>query len=474
MTSERKHLGGRLKKLHKAMPVLKSAVSPLLTGKVEDWHGEYAYSIGLQAFIYGFPYIYNAQIRHKWVTDARDPNFIPYAAVNEFWHASRLMDATYRDGGCPNNDTLYSIAWVDLGPEPVVLSHPDMGERYFTFELIGIDSNNIDYVGQRTTGSKAGSFAVVGPGWDGELPADVNGSIARSANPWALIIGRTLVNGDADVATVRGLQEQYLLTPLSQWGQEKPARSQRRDVLEPIGPEKDPLGPFKTLNAMLEENPPPDHHDVVLEQFALVGIGPGLDIDEQPEAVKQGLMRAEAVGMALLKQQFLSGDWATIINGWRYPPPEIGRYGDNFLLRAADQSLAGIACNDPAEGVYLVAFTDADGHTFDKDGRYQLHFAADAMPPVDSFWSLGMYGPDLNLVSNPIDRYSIGDRTAGLDLDSDGGLTIYLQAESPSEGADNWLPSPATDGWFVILRLYLPRPEVIEATWQCPPVVRQS
>ena len=226
-------------------------------------------------------------------------------------------------------------------------------------------------------------------------------------------------------------------------------RSQRRDVLEPIEPEKDPLGPFKTLNAMLEENPPPEHHDVVLGQFALVGIGPGLDIEEQPEAVKQGLMRAEVLGMALLKQQFLSGDWATILNGWRYPPPEIGRYGDNFLLRAADQSLAGIACNDPAEGVYLVAFTDADGNTFDGDGRYQLHFEPDGMPPVDSFWSLGMYGPDLNLVANPIDRYSIGDRTVGLDKDPDGGLTINIQAESPGQDTvANWLPSPATDGWF--------------------------
>jgi hypothetical protein len=410
------------------------------------------------------------------VTEERDPTFIPYAAVNEFWHASRLMDASYRDGGCPNNDTLYSIAWLDLGPEPIVLSHPDMGERYFTFELIGIDSNNFDYVGQRTTGSKPGNFAIVGPEWKGDdLPSDVDGSVARSRSPWALIMGRTLVDDDADVEIARELQEHYRLTPLSQWGQEAPTPSQRHDVLEPIEPEKDPLGPFKTLNAMLEENPPPEHHDVVLEQFALVGIGPGLDVEAQPDAVKQGLIRAEVLGMAMLKQQFMSGDWATIVNGWRYPPPEIGRYGDNFLLRAADQSLAGIACNDPAEGVYLVAFTDAAGNTFEGDDRYRLHFDADGMPPVDSFWSLGMYGPDLNLVANPIDRYSIGDRTAGVVSDPDGGLTIHLQTESPGKDEEtNWLPSPATDGWFLILRMYLPRPEVIEATWECPPVERRS
>ena len=91
----------RVHKLAKAAPILKSAVKPLVSGKVEDWHGEYAYSLGLQAFIYGFPYIYNAQTRYKWVTQPRNPKFVPYAALNEFWHAAQLMDATYRDGGLP-------------------------------------------------------------------------------------------------------------------------------------------------------------------------------------------------------------------------------------------------------------------------------------------------------------------------------------------------------------------------------------
>src|SRR5215211_6076670 len=374
----------RVKKLAKAAPMLKSAVRPLVTGKVDDWHGEYAYSLGLQAFIYGFPYIYNAQIRHKWVTDPQNPAFVPCAAVNEFWHASRLMDASYRDGGCPNNDTLYSMAWVDLSREPIILSHPDMGDRYFTFELMGMSSDNFDYVGQRTTGSNAGIFAIVGPDWEGDLPADVGTSLAHAPSPWILIIGRTLVNDEADIATVRELQKEYKLTPLSQWGREEVGRPERRDVLESIAPEQDPLGPFKTLNAMLEENPPAAHHKLVLDQFARIGIGPGLDVEAQPDAVKQGLIRAEVLGMSLLKQQFLSGDWATIVNGWRYPPPEIGRYGDD----------------------YLVAFTDTQDGKFQGDGRYELHFEAAGTPPVDSFWSMAMYGTDMNLVANPLDRYS--------------------------------------------------------------------
>jgi hypothetical protein len=155
---------------------------------------------------------------------------------------------------------------------------------------------------------------------------------------------------------------------------------------------------------MLAENPPPAHHDLVPDQFARIGIGAGLDVEAQPQAVRQGLIQAEVLGMALLKQQFLSGDWATIINGWRYPAPGIGRYGDDFLQRAADQSLAGIACNDPAEAVDLVTFTDGEGRKLEAGSRFELRFEPSSMPPADAFWSLAMYGNDLNLVTNPIGR----------------------------------------------------------------------
>ncbi len=152
------------------------------------------------------------------------------------------MDATYRDGGCPNNDTLYSIAWLDLSEEPIILSHPDMGERYFTFELMGAGSDNFDYIGQRATGSKAGSFAIVGPDWEGELPEGVDQSREHSPSPMVLVMGRTLVNGDADVATVKELQKEYLLTPLSQWGQADVVRRSAAMCLCRSSPSRIPWG----------------------------------------------------------------------------------------------------------------------------------------------------------------------------------------------------------------------------------------
>ena len=193
-----------------------------------------------------------------------------------------------------------------------------------------------------------------------------------------------------------------------------------------------------------------------------------------PLEVPTGLTRAAAVGMALLKQQFLSGAWANLVNGWRYPPPELGRFCDDFLRRAADQSLAGIAANDPAEAVYLVNYDDADGDKLSPGKRYELRFDAEDLPPVEGFWSLTAYTEaDLNLIPNPAHRYSIGDRTPGLSRDSDGGLTIYLQPRSPgAERERNWLPTSVDNAWFVILRMYLPRPEVVAAKWECPGITR--
>lgn len=435
-----------------------------------DWRAEFAYTAGVQAFVYGFPYIYYAQLRHAWVTIRRDPEVLPYAAVNQFWHAGRLLDATYRDGGSPSTDSLYSLAWLDLREDPVILSHPDMGERYFAFQLAGFTSDNFGYVGQRTTGTSAGDFAIVGPGWHGDLPPGVR-TVEPSPTPWALVLGRTAVTGAADLLAAREMQQQYRLSPLSLWGVADAVVPDRRHVYAPP-PASDPLGPWKTLNAMLVENPPPPHHALVLNQVRDIGIGPGLDVEAQPVVVKEALGRAAVAGMALLRQQFISGDWASLINGWRCPPPEEGRFGDDFLRRAADQCLAGIAANDPAESVYLLNFQDADGAPFAPHGRYRLHFDADELPPVDAFWSLAAYtAADLNLIPNSADRYSVGDHASNLTRDADGTLTLYLQPEAPGDAANgNWLPTSGTHPWFLILRMYRPRPSVLDGSWRCPAV----
>lgn len=108
----------------------------------EDWRETYAYTLGTQAFVFGFPWVFLPDLRWQWVTQPKDPKWTPYAPLNQFWNGAELFTAAYRDGGSPNNDTMHSIAWLDLSKEPVILSVPDVGERYYTKEMASLDSDN--------------------------------------------------------------------------------------------------------------------------------------------------------------------------------------------------------------------------------------------------------------------------------------------------------------------------------------------
>ncbi len=192
----------------------------------DDWREQYAYSVGVQAYIYAGPLLYLTQLRYKWTTDASS---FPYTPLNHLYPFRNIADATYKDGGSPNNDTLYSWGFFDLSKEPVVLVHPDMGQRYFTFEMADMYSNNFGYVGKRATGSKAGAFLVAGPGWNGQKPNDVR-EVIHSPTPYVLVFGRTYVEGPDDVAAVNKLQDQYRVVPLSLWGKAGSTLPEDRDV----------------------------------------------------------------------------------------------------------------------------------------------------------------------------------------------------------------------------------------------------
>ncbi|MFO1306044.1 MAG: DUF1254 domain-containing protein [Burkholderiales bacterium] len=318
-----------------------------------DWREDYAYAMGLQAYVFGFPYVYLPSLRWSWVTVPKPAGSItPYAPLNHFYNVRNLVTAAYRDGGAPNNDTLYSIAWVDVSKEPVILSHPDLGTRYFTFELAGLDSDNFAYVGTRTTGSKAGSFAVVGPEWKGTLPPGVTALPASRTNS-VLIFGRTLVDGESDLPAVRALQDQYTLVPLSLWGKQGAQLPASRDVWKPFDPKTDPLAEWKTMNRAMTDDPPQARLSKLVEMFGKVGIGPGQDIDKVDDATRRGLARAAVDGRKMLNEVITSGDLGARVNGWNIPPAAMGRAGldDDFLLRASLQCLGGIIANDPTEAV---------------------------------------------------------------------------------------------------------------------------
>lgn len=441
-----------------------------------DWREEYAYTLGTQAYIYAFPLVYLSQLRYDW-TNVSDSSF--YGSLNHFQHKRVLANhINYTSGGTPNQDTLYSWGWVDLRQGPVILTHPDIGDRYFTFEIADMFSDNFAYVGKRTTGGAAAAFAIVPPGWSGQLPAGIKDSF-QSPTRFALIFGRTLVKDERDVPSVTRLQDQYRMIPLALWGQTNPAVPEGRDVFEPFDPAQDPLADWRTINSAWSENPLPKDRDADLVQlFREIGIGPtfsATSLDQLPEATKRGLGRAAASARPMLDAMLVTGAFkAKNVNGWMYPPRTFGRAGlhGDFIVRAAGQCYGGIISNDADEAVYLPAFADVTGAPLTGGRRYILQFDAGGLPPVNEFWSVTMYGPDNNFIANDAMRYSVGDRTAGLAKDSDGSLKICIGPDEPGTAAEqaNWLPSPRQGSMHLVLRTYGPRQPIIDQVWTPPAV----
>ena len=159
-------------------------------------------------------------------------------------------------------------------------------------------------------------------------------------------------------------------------------------------------------------------------------------------------------------------NFGTVENGWLVNA-QPGVYGNNYLFRAAVTQF-GLGANIGQEAFYPSTFTDSEGKPLSGNNSYLIHFEPGQTPPVDGFWSVSMYNDKNLFVDNPINRYSIGQYTEGLKNNTDGSVDIYIQNTSP--GADkesNWLPAP--EGSFnMVLRTYLPQPQILNGTWQLP------
>jgi hypothetical protein len=442
-----------------------------VTGSAGDpnWREEWAYSLGVQAYAYTFPWYYNQLLLWKWTTQPPPHDRTPSMPLNSFWHSRYLTDASYTDGGSPNNDTLYSVAWLDLSQGPVVLSIPDTGDRYYSIVLMGFNGDNYDYIGKRNTGTKAGHYALIGPDWQGELPDNVKAT-RRSPNNTIFMLARTLISGEADKPAVHAIQDQYLLTPLSQFGQAQTSAVKYDTPWRPYPRKNDPLADWKTINRAMTQIPPTRDLNVV-RQFATIGIGPNQDVDKVDDATKRGLVRALETGRDIVTSASYDRAVAgqSFVNGWTITPDLWGHIGDSgdYMARAV-QSLRGITANNHEEAMYIVTTHAENGERYSGSDRFRLHFPAGKLPPVDAFWSLTPYNLQFNLIDNPINRHSIGDRSPKLQYDADGGLTLYIQKESPGTSKEgNWLP--VSDGYFsLIMRCYLPRQVLIGKSWEPP------
>lgn len=382
---------------------------------------------------------------------------------NGFTHSRALLTPANREVVSPNNDTLYDNTWLDLADGPLVIEVPDMGERYWTLGLLDFWTNPFAYAGRRTTGNRAQRVFVHGPRWSGTVPAGMVHIAAPGDDVW--IIGRMLVDADAaDLAAAHRLQDAFAIRRADDgrdaWRRTDVGFDGRRTELP------DAAAYRRVVAAAWARNPAPAAEAAQREACAAFGLVDG----KTPADAAAGEAFAGALPQvyAALRDDAQA---ASLGGGWHVPVTIRTGYGDDHATRArVARNLIGALGIE--EAMYPMCEVDAAGRALDGRARYELHFAPGQAPQVDAFWSMTMYRRrDCLLVDNPIDRYSIGDRTPGLQWEPDGGLRIRLQAGDPGAGC-NWLPTPADDQFYVVLRLYQPRAEHLQMRFAYPPLQR--
>lgn len=426
--------------------------------------------VGAQAYVYGLPLLELLRVRREQ-TSVRCPDQDGNAPVNSFSHAARFPDATFRTVVAPNTDTLYSIAHLDLARGPLVIRHPDMGARYYSFALLDPWTNVIATPGAREDGGRAGAVVVRLAGQDvSAAPRGARVVTSPSRRVW--VIGRTLAGDVRDQRVAHALMTRYRLTTLGGAAPSYPRGCRpgtpRRYPVPTDGP-----GFVAALNAALADNPPPVRDGSLLARLRPYGIGAGLSPDRAglDPATRAALYRAVATRAAELPQeakaQALAG--AEQHGGWYTPQSDIGDYGTDYRFRAYI-ALLGLGANTPDEAVYPAGLASSDGLLLDGSHAYRITFARGQEPPARYFWSLTMYDANGYLVANPAERYSLGPSHPPLVRRPDGSVVVEVRSTRPSDPQVNWLPAPASGQFRLNLRLYGPSAAVLDGRWAPPPV----
>ena len=415
------------------------------------------------AFEFTYPLYTMAQTRWNAVQDAANPR---RHEPNTLQHERHLSDHTSRWLTSPNNDTLYSNAWLDLSQGPVRVAVGAMpAGRYWSVAFMDAYTNHIAMLGQRLDGTGPTEVTLLGPAHHG-LP--VAGRCIRAPGEHVWLFARCLVDGPADLPQSHAMQAQITVHP-------------------PAGVPAWPLQPQPTastdarnflavVNAALARNPPAAAEAALLASWAGIGIRPSLNDgwDALDARVREAWTQCIAPAHARLRAAARLG--RREMQGWFASALEMGNFGSNYRLRAS-VALGGLGALEPTEAMYFLGVQDEAGQLLDGSQRYLLRLPPEGIP-TDSFWSFSMYEPTADgqrfFTANPIDRYSIGNRTPGLRHHADGSLDIALQHDAPTDPVlrANWLPTPVRGAFQISLRAYLPTAALRAGQAQLPRIVR--
>jgi hypothetical protein len=442
-----------------------------------------AHAIGVSAYLYFYSPI-TMDVTRKQLTN-QEPGKGIGGPMNTFANVPAYPTADMKVVVRPNFDTLYSSGWLDLTKEPMIVSVPDTGGRYYLLPMLDMWTDVFASPGWRTTGTQAGNFIMVPPGWrpdlreklieEFKLPKETQRIDAPT--PYVWIIGRTKTDGPADYDAVHQIQAGYKITPLSEWGKEpKPAEVKIDPSVDMKTPPKIQVDTmpadkyFVYAAELLKLQPPHITDQPIIAQMKRIGIEPGtsFDMTKLEPAVQKALVSVPEDAQQLMKWKVAT--LARVANGWSMNTDTMGVYGNYYLKRAIVTQL-GLGANLPEDAIYPINLVDDTGKPLDGINKYTIHFDKGATPPANAFWSITLYDEAGFQVANSLNRFAVSSWMP-FRMNADGSLDLYFQNESP--GADkeaNWLPAPK--GPFTLtMRLYAPKSEALTGKWNPPPVVK--
>ena len=429
------------------------------------------HSLALQAAMYAVPIVAMYNLRNTI-------SFGPHAKAppNEIWRIENIATPKIAEEAgyvTPNVNVIYGFGFIDLGEQPFILSAPDSHGRYYMIEIVDMWSNAFAYVGGLATGYKGGSYALVGPGWHGVLPAGVKRIDCPTR--WVEIQPRVHLAGEADLPAAQQVLHAISVQGLAQFeGRAAPPPIAYRYAVPRVNPKvassqmqfTDPLQFWEIFSAAMNENPPPQNEIAsVLPVYRYLGIEIGKQWKREsvdPLILAQMKLAAEEIGPLMNQSLPIGGGLA---EGWIIPPPNLGMPGADYLARAI-VAVFGLTSNTPTEAIYYSGMLDVNSQPLTGAKRYTMTLKepmlyAKRVPP--GFWSMTMYDAvTFYTAPNPINRYALGSDD-NLRRNADGSITLYVQHDDPGlDKRSNWLPAPSGP-FYLILRNYAPAPEVVQA-----------
>ena len=429
-----------------------------------------ARTLAEEAFIYAYPIVHGYRAIH-WLG-------VRKGGFNRLDHYRHIIDPSddLNKEVQINLDTLYTLVPFDMRSEPLVLTVPDIGDRYFSVQFSDFYMHNYAWLGTRTTGQRGGRYLLAGPHWSGDTPKGIDAVIPCDTVISYFII-RILCRGKADEPVVNAIQDEFRLEPLSAFlGIEAPSPAPDPGWPWPSKTMFNSVDIYGYFNELLRFLEPREDERELFSDFARINIGRGkaFAIDTFEPAVQHAIR--DGAQAAFDRICTAAANPGRMVDGW-YIVPRIR--GNRDLLSGtsekrftrAVQARVGIYGTDLEECVYLPAEHDSDGGVIDGSAANYV-LTLETPVPVSGFWSITAYASDSQLlVPNELGRYALGDRDA-LIVDSDGRIRIHVQHRAPpAERLANWLPVP-TCPLLIVLRLYIPSPEVVSGRY-VPAAIRR-